>query len=165
MKTFYYLIVLHALYLSACNKIYIEPNLPAETQTGANTFGCKVNGKKWIPKAWFVFNMGASWYNGSFRIWEVRYTNTPKVDQQISIRVESVNGTGSYVLNKIHHVQFRNQLNSCDYNTDSLNTGHLIITKLDTINKIISGRFDFKVKQAGCPDIEVSEGRFDYNYH
>jgi hypothetical protein len=134
MKKILYLIVLHTLCLGACNKIYIEPSLPAETQIGANTFGCKVNGKKWIPKAWFVFNMGASWYNGSFRIWEVRYTSTLKVDQQISIILENVNATGSYVLNKMHHVQFRNQLNSCDYYTDSLNTGHLTITRLDTIN-------------------------------
>ncbi len=27
-----------------------EPQLPPETTTGANTFGCKVNGKVFVPK-------------------------------------------------------------------------------------------------------------------
>ncbi|MBS1947911.1 MAG: hypothetical protein JST47_09105 [Bacteroidetes bacterium] len=33
----------------SCKKSVAEPQLPPITQTGANTFGCKVNGKVWVP--------------------------------------------------------------------------------------------------------------------
>lgn len=36
-----------SLTLSSCNKIEFPLELPMETQVGANTFGCKVNGEIW----------------------------------------------------------------------------------------------------------------------
>ena len=35
---------------SQCKKNKEEPQLPPETTTGAMTFGCKVNGKVFVPK-------------------------------------------------------------------------------------------------------------------
>ena len=35
---------------SQCKKKTEEPQLPPETTTGAMTFGCKVNGKVFVPK-------------------------------------------------------------------------------------------------------------------
>ncbi|MBY0478803.1 MAG: hypothetical protein K2Q24_14235 [Chitinophagaceae bacterium] len=35
---------------SKCNKEPLPPQLPAETQTGANTFGCKLNGVVYTPR-------------------------------------------------------------------------------------------------------------------
>ena len=154
------------LCLSACIKTHIEPNLPPETQTGAKTFGCKVNGKVWVADAPFpLVRLTGSWYKGSLYIYAKRVKDN--TNQYIYIRRVNTNAIGTYLLNNSLNDQ-RNIIDlktGCDYYTDSLNTGHLTITRLDTINGIISGRFDFKIKQAGCPDIEVTEGRFDYNYH
>ena len=152
--------------LSACNKIHVEPSLPAETQIGAKTFGCKVNGKVWVPRVTFPINgLTGGWYEGYVYIYAKRVKNN--TNQYLYIGRENVTKPGTYLLNNsdTQQVNFTDFNNHCDYYTDSLNTGRLTITRLDTINGIISGRFDFKVKQTGCPDIEVSEGRFDYKYH
>ena len=46
-----YLPLLAALLgLSQCTKDDPEAGLPSATQTGANTFGCLVNGQVWTPK-------------------------------------------------------------------------------------------------------------------
>ena len=168
MKKFQYLILLNAMciVLSACNKIHVEPSLPAETQIGAKTFGCKVNGKVWVADAPFpLIRLSGGWYKGSIYI--MGTNNSGNTRQTIYLRRINTITTGTYILNNSINEQanLTNLKTACDYYTDSLNTGHLTITRLDTINGIISGRFDFKVKQAGCPDIQVTEGRFDYNYH
>ena len=169
MEKFKYLILLSALslLLSACIKTHVEPNLlPPETQTGKNTFGCRVNGKAWLPIVPFPANcLTGGLYQGYVYIYVKR--DKDKTDQYLYIGRENVTGVGTYLLNNSYkpEVHLTDFTNNCNYYTDSLNTGHLIITRLDTINGIISGRFDFKVKQNGCPDIAVTEGRFDYNYH
>ena len=35
---------------SKCKKEYNEPQLPPETTIGAMTFGCKIDGKVFVPK-------------------------------------------------------------------------------------------------------------------
>ena len=152
--------------LSACIKTHVEPNLPAETQSGKNTFGCRVNGKIWVAEAPFpISRLTGGWYKGSLNIYGIKKKDN--TSQHIYIRRVKTTAVGTYILNNsdTEQVHFSDLSINCDYYTDSLNTGHLTITRLDTINGIISGRFDFKVKQTGCPDIEVTEGRFDYNYH
>lgn len=59
---------------SQCKKKTEEPQLPPETTTGAMTFGCKVNGKVFVPKdgrgrpGLFVqyVNLGAGLGGGGF---------------------------------------------------------------------------------------------------
>ena len=43
------LLLVLTLMSTKCEKEKPEPTLPPATQTGANTFGCKVNGKVYIP--------------------------------------------------------------------------------------------------------------------
>ena len=61
MKKLVFTLLLAASFiLYACKKEKLEPTppfqpidytvLPPETQTGANTFGCKVNGEVWVPR-------------------------------------------------------------------------------------------------------------------
>ena len=35
----------------SCKNQHAEPDLPPETQAGANTFGCRINGRVWVPQA------------------------------------------------------------------------------------------------------------------
>ena len=57
-------------------------------------------------------------------------------------------------------------LGADNYNTDSLNTGAITITKFDTINHIVSGTFYFKAKlEDGTETVNVTDGRFDISYY
>ena len=53
---------------------------------------------------------------------------------------------------------------SCNFfdRTNSLQSGTITITRFDLPNKIVSGRFNGVLKQNGCPDINITEGRFDF---
>ena len=46
--------------------------------------------------------------------------------------------------------------------TNSLQSGTITITRFDLPNKIVSGRFNGILKQSGCPDVNITEGRFDF---
>jgi hypothetical protein len=53
------LIALFSICMPACKKTKIDPvpvpaidQLPPITQTGANTFGCLINGNVWLPKGY-----------------------------------------------------------------------------------------------------------------
>jgi len=165
MKKFQYLILLNAMciVLSACNKIHVEPSLPAETQIGAKTFGCKVNGKVWVADAPFpISRLTNYYYNG---VIGVRATlKTKDICQTIYICRDSVYKPGTYLIN--NYLQHKEgelcDLNSqCCYDTDSVNIGYLEMTRVDTINGIFSGRFRFKITVPDCGTVDVTEGRFD----
>ena len=61
----------------------------------------------------------------------------------------------------------------CYYQTNAKYTGQLTITKFDTLNKIVSGKFSFKnifnKAQADCncdtSIMEITDGRFDLKYY
>ena len=66
MKFSYYFSLLWLLCLPVLQTCSLlpkpEPTLPSETQIGANTFGCLVNGKLWLP----VFSIGSPGLTTSF---------------------------------------------------------------------------------------------------
>ena len=43
-------------------------------------------------------------------------------------------------------------------------SGNLTITKLDRINRIISGTFNATLNKDGCSEIKITEGRFDMKF-
>jgi hypothetical protein len=52
-------------FFAACEKE--KPHLPPETQTGANTFGCYINGKLFVPKnTIFGRSLNASYNNSEY---------------------------------------------------------------------------------------------------
>lgn len=53
---------------------------------------------------------------------------------------------------------------STEYLTSSSVTGELKITKLDEINRIVSGAFRFDAVNKNGEKVQVREGRFDMNY-
>jgi len=61
MKHFFLFLALPLLLVS-CKKNDPVSALPPETQTGANTFGCLVNGQPWTPQG----NDGTSNYTVSY---------------------------------------------------------------------------------------------------
>ena len=176
MKTnkqfYFYLSFLLLLCLfSACEKNEMNV-LPDETKSGKNTFGCMVYNKLFIGGGYYSYNgfspLSAE-YNKNYK--RLTITTVSKVYS------DKVNGTiGLMVMNPIQDsIQ---KLSSGTYSSGSssdcfqylvLNGGEIYLTKLDTLNKIVSGRFRFIGKcadhltefQVDSDSIQITQGRFD----
>lgn len=170
-----------ALLLVQCHKSDPDPakpedQLPAATQTGANTFGCLVNGQPYTPSG----NNGTSNYaviydptfqGGNLQVETYRYlvdgTGT-KYKQSILLGGSSISKVGNYTLlpNGVQKVFFMDysRSNPCkEYASDNgiYTSGTLTITRLDQQAGIIAGTFSFTLAQPGCDTIKVTQGRFD----
>jgi Family of unknown function (DUF6252) len=164
--------------LSSCDRdgqIFAgKDQLPPETQTGANTVGCLVNGKVFLPKkegispevnCFYQLVDGEYYFSISFSDRTGANNTTVNVfTKKISLKVGS-----NYVLNKPDNTilgsggEYReSQLNQ--YNTNKATTGELKITKLDPTNSIISGTFWFDAVNSAGEVVQIREGRFDWRY-
>ncbi|MCA8832565.1 DUF6252 family protein [Hymenobacter pini] len=151
-----------------------ESQLPPATQTGANTFGCLLNGQAFTPNGSdgsmgsnFIVTYDPTYNNGSLVIGAFRYT-TPRDQstfQRISMFTDNIHGVGVYPLTLLKHQEalFQDARKNCVfYPGDShFRKGTLIITRLDAARGIISGTFDFTLYKPGCDSVVVTKGRFD----
>jgi hypothetical protein len=156
---------------SECKKSKLNPNtddgLPPATQTGANIFACKINGQNWISgtgsrlMAGHIFNdtISATGSTGGSNYFD---RITPIID-----------GTGllinsPFLIPANPHASILFSTNkSCEGLLGSaiINSyatqGKITITKIDTVNKIISGLFECKVPIPHCDSLKITNGRFD----
>jgi hypothetical protein len=166
------------LMASSCRKApEPEPDLPPETQTGAGTIGCYINGKPWWPKPFF-------------RTWSSPYLEVTYGGANpglIYLDAFIPNGTNSSSLNLLVKPWAKKGNNEIWYDPspggniflsfdttafargcgqfrlDTLKTRRLTITKLDTIGiGIISGTFEFTAKDQCGNVLNFTQGRFDY---
>jgi hypothetical protein len=77
--------------------------------------------------------------------------------------------TVSYPLNKFPDSSarafFENEKNdNCDYISENCFKGNIILSKIDRINYIVSGIFEFSTVVTGCDTLKVTNGRFDIRY-
>lgn len=171
------LLLSSVLLFSGCKKSVDA--LPEATQTGANTFGLKLNGSFWVPQEFAGINTpilkaqltGAN--INDLMITAQNFASEP-TETQFNLYVKNITGPATYLLDQTtdifpnatasyaYHVKRKiNPLN--EWITSAQNTGTVTITRWDVTNKIVSGTFEFK---AGSLDnstdpITVSEGRFD----
>ncbi len=165
------------LLFSTCQK----DKLPPETQEGANTFGCKINGKSWVPNGGPGL-MGAKPISGGF---VAIYDDQHKLSTSIEIKTNSKNGetvsfyvsdyrVGNYTLNEntsIRPFSFTPKNYGVyifmgeQFITNSKATGVVNITHADTLTSIISGTFSFRCSSTKKPNevFEITNGRFDIN--
>lgn len=170
-----------------CKKDDPEPisTLPPATQTGANTFGCLLNGEAWLPGGYR--NMG-----GQERKFTVYYPNKGQFkgeftltgrrvgtgyNEEIQLALNAVDHAGTYLIN-VEAVPYPSALPWLDqgvyrtykpttreYITSSKRTGSLTITRLDTVAHVIAGTFSFTAEElGGTSTVNVTDGRFDINY-
>jgi hypothetical protein len=187
-KNFILLILLSWIGLYACKKdpppippqIIDYSVLPPETQTGANTFGCLVDGKVWVPR---VPLYTVTYRDIEATVWEKDGSgsgsiicNLVDVNQQIDNWLQITFGPtnfniGSYChgdSNVIASASIR-QISSNYYESDYGDTSEncVKITKIDTINKIVSGNFNFTLYKDSLKlwdKVKISDGRFDLKY-
>ena len=152
-------------------------SLPEETQTGAGTFGAKINGENWGPLKAGVLptapileaRFGA---DNSVFINARNFSRTP-IETEMEIYLKNVTAPGTFELNT-DTSPFPNQSASYAYYvkrnvtlidewiTNKVATGQVVVTKIDVPNRIISGTFQFTANaKYGSDPISVTEGRFD----
>jgi len=54
--------------------------------------------------------------------------------------------------------------NSCLYDFDDTFEGYVNFSKIDKINYIVSGTFEFSTVTDDCETINITNGRFDMRY-
>lgn len=165
--------------LSQCKKTS-RPlvNLPPATQSGANTFGCLLNGQPWLPTYGYLgstpplrVTYDPNYGGGSLQIRAYRIVSGLPDGQNMLIGGSSISSPGSYVISSVGPagVTYSTGLQSgpCQeyyiYNKApgfSMN-GQLDIIRLDQTKGIIAGTFAFTLAQTGCDTLKVTQGRFD----
>jgi hypothetical protein len=166
--------------------------LPPETQTGANTFGCIIDGKILIPRSGNTSQVtplsGARLFGGYpdvYDYFELKILDykTPK-NSSFLFHLHNIvaNGLGTYSIDKsngmrsidglsnnyIHCNVFVNKTNSYQQYVSYQNSGAYTINRLTLSTgsgAIISGTFNCKLRNINDPtdEIEITDGRFDIN--
>ena len=153
--------------LTTCRKNQ-EPVLPPETTIGAMSFGCKINGKVFVPKdgrgkpglyVQYVY-LDGGWY-----------LNIPAVDWRSSYPILSVHIETDSLLIEEGEYEFKLEKGypSAFYSAETFyilleNKGRLNIKKHDLTNRILAGTFYFTAENSKGERVEVTDGRFDIRY-
>ncbi len=184
-----------AIFIISCSNDDSSDNplaqLPPETQTGANTFGCLIDGKILLPRSGNTSQVnplsGAILYGGypdvydyfELKILDYKTPNSPSFLFHMHNIV--ANGLGTYPIDKsngmrnidglnnnyIHCNVFNKKTNSYEQYVSYEDSGTYKITRLTVTSDytIISGTFNCKIRNINDPsdEIEIKDGRFDIN--
>ncbi|OAV71880.1 hypothetical protein Barb4_00321 [Bacteroidales bacterium Barb4] len=160
MKSILLLSMVALLY--GCEEKYTS--LPPETQSGANTFGCLVNGKLFVNENPTSRDYAAYLPKGNVLVIEIQANGPESVTLHDSI-VE----TGTSHPLRFAFFEHKTYENAYGFSTE--NSGEIYLTRFDTINKVVSGTFSFRAgkselvswrgKYTGDTVVNVTQGRFD----
>lgn len=165
---------------SKCKKDDPAPadQLPPATQTGANTFGCLINGQAYVPNPRYdnnvvLYEPGASLpIGGNLNIQtshNVRQGDN-STRQVITLAAGPIRIARTYSLSPPNiegDAIFSDRAKAVpcnDYGDPLLvyRRGQVTITRIDEQAHVLSGTFEFVLAQPGCDTIKVTQGRFDY---
>lgn len=154
-----------------------KERLPPVTDTGADTVGCLIDGRVFLPhqsgispsvncfyqieggEHYFVMNFADLRNAKSERVVlmlrkvEVREGEVYKLNTAFSTAPELTGALGVY-----------SSAESRLFSTSQTITGELKITRLDTAESIIAGTFWFDAVNDEGVKVQITEGRFDWNY-
>jgi hypothetical protein len=147
--------------------------LPPATQTGAQTFGCLIDGKPFIPD-----NFGSGRPSAFYQFVGGAYTSVIKGarrndEPSISISIGALDIEGfseqEYLLTieqseNFYGLYLLDGGIVLDASTNISKPGKLNITRFDDKAFIISGTFEFTVLDNDGKEIKITDGRFDLNY-
>ena len=166
--------------------------LPPATQTGANTFGCIIDGKILLPRSGNRSQVtplsGARLFGGHPDVYDylelkiMDYKSTPRASLFFHMHNAPENGLGTYIIDEsngmtdidgyqhhyLHCNVYDNKTNSYQQYVSYQNSGTYTIKRLTLSTgsgAIISGTFNCKVRNINDPsdEIEITDGRFDIN--
>lgn len=164
------------LLLSQCSKCKDndpspeEPKLPAETQSGVGTLGCRVNGQVYATTS--NTKVAATWGCGGGCI---SISGQPAgIENWGALRL-ALNGqlfnNSTFALVSATQTPANSNYGSaafsyniCDYDGRLIKTGQVTLTRFDEVARIASGRFAFTLYKPGCDTLRVTDGRFDVRF-
>ena len=161
--------------ITACkkDKNTLSNILPPITEEGSNTFGCLIEDEVYVPVirriSWsipgpqvepieFIFPQYPDYF---FRVSTVRIVSKSDelMDAEVKFMVDScVIKPGIYRFSHVS-VYYKNDV----YTSYSIDNDSLVITKIDTINNIISGQFNANLTDVATysKTLHITNGRFD----
>ena len=176
-------LILILFFLSACScgrnsdDNSTQNTLPPATQTGANTIGCLVNGEVFLPHQNNPTGPSATHCHYQFVNNEWNFSLGYFNDKQNPLRSIGIFGNGIKLHSNIIYPLGKNngignaslygyygKNGTPSFYTDNISTGELKITKLDSINYIISGTFWFDAINSNGQKVQIRDGRFDMQY-
>ncbi len=171
-KTLSIAVIALSFLAAECEKEKLSPidQLPPATQTGANTFGCLINGEAFKPSG---SNLGGPILSASYILYNGKYGLSIGASRggggdMVVIAIFATEmpeplaeGTYSLISYGPGNISGAYKLGLDDVSTTEENPGTLVITKLDTGAGIISGTFEFTVTDIHGNTIEITDGRFD----
>lgn len=174
MKKEYLILILMIVFLMSCEKekMPLPTELPPITEEGKNTFGCLIENEIYVPEirrtVWsipgpqsdpieFIFPKYPVYF---FTVSTIRLVDKDddQMDAEVEFWVDScVNKPGRY------RFSLSVICEKGGYNSYRIDNNSLIITKIDTINKIISGQFSAVLTDFSTytKTINITNGRFD----
>jgi hypothetical protein len=173
LLTFYFIIISATLF--SCKKEISE--LPAATQSGANTFGCRVDGNFWVPSGFGIIStapkLEARLAGDDLFINARNFSGSP-TETELEIFIRNVTGNANYFLNtttgypasldnSYAYYVHRHFTPDNEWITSAQYTGVVTITKIDSVNHFVSGTFQFQaINLYNTPQpLNVTDGRFD----
>ncbi len=168
------LICLCVAALVSCKKSVDE--LPDLTQSGANTFGAKVDGNLWAPQGFGPIpanDILEARMSGNDIVINARNFASSPNETEFQLTIYNVTAPGTYPLNtNVSHPNGaasygyyvkRNMTPQNEWLTSATHTGWVNITRIDTVNMIVAGTFQFNAMNIyNAPQLlQVTEGRFD----
>ncbi len=162
--------------LLACKKDIDELEPP--TETGAGTFGAKVNGVLWAPQGFGIVPtapiLEARFGGGNSIFINARNFASSPTESEFELYIQNITGAGTFLLNQ-NTGKYPGQSASYGYYverritptnewiTSAHHSGKIEVTKFDLTNKIISGTFEFTALNlyGTSVPITITEGRFD----
>lgn len=176
MKKAFFILLITLVSFSCKKKI---EELPPATQTGANTFGARVDGQMWIPQRFGVINasnlLEARLLGNNFFLTAQNFASSPN-ESEFDIVIVGLTAPGTYTLNSntshpnsnfSYGYYVKRKLSPLfEYITSTTYSGTVNITRFDTTSRIVSGIFAFQAGETAntAAPINVTEGRFDVKY-
>ena len=188
------LLLLPMWVLLGCQKNDPRPaeQLPPATQTGANTAGCVVDGLRWVART-NARTMGGAPLSDVYARWgrvrppahhlslsfDKQIDHNSDVHSRTYLRLElpGITRPGAVVLDQkydglvingpIAYAAFTYYQTPPDQEmrTGPATPGRVVVTRLDTVARIVSGTFEFTARDAsGRATVRVTEGRFDCKF-
>lgn len=172
MKTLKYVLLVFIVFITiSCEKKPLPDELPSLTTNGENTLGCLIDGEVFVPTIRrFVGPDGLCgskvhitdfplypYYYLTFYACRLVAVSDTVSDIRINVFVKNIKTINSYNI-KLASVRYKGEYYYCD----STREGEIDIVYLDTINKIISGTFNFTaIDRVTEKIINENDGRFD----
>ncbi len=172
-------------FITACKKHTFTPavdQLPAETQTGANTFGCLVNGKVFKPHGSGLTPFLGCFYQNLYGTDDPGYHfglyafDKSNVQDFASVEVglDSIEIKENLIIPLTKYLipgygdgqygHYKAGQTGILYHTNDNLKGELNVKHFDSVNQIMSGTFWFNAVSNNGDTVKITDGRFDMHY-